>query len=91
MSIKTKPLDAATAATIAAALATAVQEQGTSLPADSAAELPANGQQVTVQDPAGVLINLETGRRFEAGVPTPQRMTTHTRQRLQDGGLVLVV
>lgn len=89
MTAKTKATDPATLATIAAAMAPAVQEQGTSLP--SAADLPAVGTTVQVQDPAGVLMNLETGQRFEAGVPTPQRVTTHTRQRLQDGCLVLVV
>ena len=86
---KAKPLDAATAATIAAALApAAVQVQGTSLP--TADELPAVGTTVTVQDPTGVLLNLETGQRFVAGQPTPQRVTAHTLQRLQDGCLLLV-
>ncbi|MFD2451708.1 hypothetical protein [Ideonella paludis] len=48
----------------------AVQEQGTSSPA-AAPQLPALGEQVTVQDPTGALMNLETGQRFAAGEPTP--------------------
>lgn len=67
----------------------AVQEQGTS-GAPAAPQLPALGEQVTVQDPSGALLNLETGQRFVANEPTPQRVTTHTLQRLQDGCLVLV-
>lgn len=91
MNAKTKPValsTAAVAAAVAAPLAAAVQEQGTS-GATAANCLPALGTLVLVKDPLGVLPNTETGQRFEAGVATPQRVTVHTRQRLQDGCLVL--
>jgi hypothetical protein len=81
MNAKAKP------APLAAAMA-AIKEQGTSTTA-AAAALPAIGSQVMVVDPQGALPNLETGQRFEAGVATPQRVTVHTLQRLQDGCLVL--
>lgn len=54
-------------------------------------ETPRLGELIHVQVADGLeLINNETGKDFEAGVPTLQTVTVTTLRRLQDGDLVRV-
>ncbi|QDL53138.1 hypothetical protein [Rhodoferax aquaticus] len=57
----------------------------------TAQETPRLGELIHVQVADGLeLINNETGKDFEAGVPTLQTVTVTTLRRLQDGDLVRV-
>lgn len=57
----------------------------------TAQETPRLGELIHVQVADGLeLINNETGKDFEPGVPTLQTVTVTTLRRLQDGDLVRV-